>query len=91
MVCYDISDPKRLRRVHKTMKGFGASMQYSIFRCSLSPRNHQLMLSRLEDIIDHEEDRIMVVNLGPLEGKWIDRMTFLGNKMPIVEDQVYIF
>lgn len=49
------------------------------------------MLSRLEDIIDHEEDRIMVVNLGPLEGKWIDRMTFLGNKMPIVEDQVYIF
>ena len=27
LVCYDIRDPKRLRRVHKTMKGYGESWQ----------------------------------------------------------------
>ena len=26
LVCYDIRDPKRLRRVHKIMKGFGESL-----------------------------------------------------------------
>ena len=35
LVSYDISDPKRLRRVHKAIKAFGWPMQYSIFICDL--------------------------------------------------------
>ena len=34
-VTYDICDPKRLRRVYKTMKGFGAHLQLSVFQCEL--------------------------------------------------------
>jgi len=37
LVCYDVSDAKRLRRTHKKMCGFGDPVQYSIFRCELSP------------------------------------------------------
>ncbi|HZT68334.1 MAG TPA: CRISPR-associated endonuclease Cas2, partial [Terriglobia bacterium] len=29
LVCYDISDDKRLRKVHKVMRGFGDHLQYS--------------------------------------------------------------
>ena len=31
LVAYDIRESRRLRQVHKTMKEFGWSMQYSVF------------------------------------------------------------
>jgi CRISPR-associated protein Cas2 len=33
LVCYDISNDKRLRAVYKTMRDFGDHLQYSIFEC----------------------------------------------------------
>ena len=36
LVCYDIRDPKRLRRVNKVIKGYGESWQYSVFFCVLA-------------------------------------------------------
>lgn len=92
MVCYDICDPKRLRRVHKTMKGFGMPVQYSIFKCTLSPRNYQYMLTKIEDDMDMEEDSVMIVDLGPDKGFWENRVTMLGEKKDLKEDeQSYIF
>ncbi|MDD4792699.1 MAG: CRISPR-associated endonuclease Cas2, partial [Firmicutes bacterium] len=37
IVCYDISDPKRLRKMYRTMRGFGDPLQKSVFTCDLSP------------------------------------------------------
>lgn len=36
-VTYDICQDKRLARVHKTMRGFGDHLQYSVFECQLTP------------------------------------------------------
>ena len=35
-MAYDVSDPKRLRKVHKTMSAWGEPLQYSVFsvRCT---------------------------------------------------------
>jgi len=35
LVCYDIRDPKRLRKVHRLMKAYGEPWQYSVFYCTL--------------------------------------------------------
>ena len=35
IVSYDISDPKRLRKVFRTMKAWGAHLQYSVFERQL--------------------------------------------------------
>jgi CRISPR-associated protein Cas2 len=35
LVCYDIRDPKRLRRTHKLVKAYGEAWQYSVFYCTL--------------------------------------------------------
>ena len=38
LVCYDITDDKRLRRVFKTCKNYGDHLQYSVFECDLNPK-----------------------------------------------------
>ena len=35
LVCYDVRDPKRLRKVHRVMKAYGEAWQYSVFWCTL--------------------------------------------------------
>jgi CRISPR-associated endonuclease Cas2 len=35
LVCYDITEPRRLSRVYKFIKGMGLHIQYSVFSISL--------------------------------------------------------
>ena len=37
LVCYDIADDKRLRKVFKTCGNFGDHLQFSVFECDLNP------------------------------------------------------
>ncbi len=62
LVCYDIRDPKRWRKVFKLIKGYGAGIQYSIFRCRLDRRQLEQMRWELETILD-AEDSLMIVGL----------------------------
>ncbi|TVQ92487.1 MAG: CRISPR-associated endonuclease Cas2 [Deltaproteobacteria bacterium] len=64
IVCYDICDPARLRRVFNTMRGYGDHMQFSVFRCVLSPRQLQALKGDLIEVIDPTEDQVMFVPLG---------------------------
>ncbi len=69
IVSYDISDPKRLRLVHKTMLGYGEPLQYSVFCCDLSPSNRIMLISDLAEIIDHREDQVLFIDIGPSGGR----------------------
>lgn len=69
VVTYDISDPKRLRKVFKTMKGFGQHLQLSVFRCDLTGTERFQMMGALSEIIHHGEDQVIIVDLGPTEGR----------------------
>ena len=37
LIAYDISDPKRLRRVAKTLERYGIRIEKSVFTCDLAP------------------------------------------------------
>ncbi|MCX6678469.1 MAG: CRISPR-associated endonuclease Cas2 [Methanothrix sp.] len=78
VVSYDIMDPKRLHQVHKIMKGFGDPIHYSVFRCNLTEKGKVELIAALTEIIKHNEDRIMIVDLGPLDGRVEERIEFLG-------------
>jgi CRISPR-associated protein Cas2 len=69
IVSYDISDPKRLRKVFKAMHGFGNRMQLSVFRCELSKADKVRMMAKLDPLIHHVEDQILVVDIGPAPGR----------------------
>jgi CRISPR-associated protein Cas2 len=78
VVSYDIMDQKRLHRVHRTMKGFGDPIHYSVFRCDLTLKGRVEMSAALAELIKHDEDRIMIVDLGPVEGQVEERIEFMG-------------
>lgn len=78
IVSYDVCDDKRLRRVYAKMKEFGMRVHYSVFRCDLTKQGKIEMIAELDRIINHAEDRVMIIDLGPVSGFSEDRIVFLG-------------
>lgn len=64
LVCYDIRDPVRLRRTHKTVLGFGFHLQYSVYVCDLSGMERTRLIDSLKDVIDQRVDSVVVFDLG---------------------------
>ena len=67
LVCYDISDQKRWRKVFKTLKGFGVWLQLSVFQCRLGKENLLRMTDALSNLIDTTEDHLLIIDIGPAE------------------------
>ena len=78
LVGYDISDSRRLRKVHKAMCSYGDPLQYSVFVCDLDGIERIDMQHELGDIIHHDEDRILIVDLGPASTRGDGCFTFMG-------------
>jgi CRISPR-associated protein Cas2 len=83
LVCYDVSDPKRLARTYKKMNGFGVPAQYSVFICDLSPKERVMLEAALTEILNLNEDRVLIVDTGPTEGRGQDSFKTLGNALPL--------
>ena len=65
LVCYDICDVKRLRKVFQTMRAYGDHLQYSVFECQLTRADLARCRHLLSKIIDHREDQVLFVEPGP--------------------------
>ncbi len=78
IVCYDISDDKRLRKVFKVMRGYGDHLQYSVFECQLTAIGLVRLRGELGGVIHHDEDQVLFVDLGPAEGRGDRVITALG-------------
>ncbi len=64
LVCYDISDAKRLRRVHRILRGYGDAMQLSVFLCQLTELQRAHLVNLLERAVHHDDDQVLFVPLG---------------------------
>ena len=78
LVCYDISDDKRLRRVFKIMRAYGDHLQFSVFECQLRPIDLVALKTELAAVIHHDHDQVLFVDLGPAEGRGDRVITALG-------------
>lgn len=85
LVCYDISDEKRLRRVFQAMRGYGDHLQFSIFECQLTATDLARCRAELGEIIHHGEDQVLFVSLGPAEGRGDRVITALGKPYTAVD------
>lgn len=83
IVTYDISDPRRLRRVYRTMRGFGEHLQLSVFCCDLTAADRVRMIAALEGIVQHDEDQVVLVDLGLTSTGPIKAMQALGRPLGV--------
>jgi CRISPR-associated protein Cas2 len=81
LVSYDVSDAKRLRRLHRLLSGYGDAVQYSVFVCDLTPSERQLLREQIAQRMHEREDRVMLVDLGPVASGAIG-IEFVGQSVP---------
>lgn len=60
LICYDVRDPKRLRRAAKRLEGYGQRMQFSVFRCWLTPARLQQLRWELTELLEPEDDVLVI-------------------------------
>ena len=80
IVAYDVSDAKRLRRTFKKMNGFGDPLQYSVFVCDLSTKERVILEEALTEIINLKEDGVLIVDIGPVNGRAVAAVQTLGRQ-----------
>ncbi len=84
IIAYDISDPKRWRRLFKLMHGYGEWLQLSIFQCRLSRLRHAELIALVDGIIHHKDDHVVFMDLGPAD-RVVPRVVSLGKEYEPVE------
>lgn len=78
LVTYDISSPRRWRKVYGTMLGFGEHVQLSVFRCDLTAQRMVELKMILEALIHHDEDQVVIAKLGRSTKQVIGAIEVLG-------------
>jgi CRISPR-associated protein Cas2 len=89
LVCYDITDPKRWRRIYKTMKGYGVWLQLSVFQCRLNRTSLLRMTEALTELMNAAEDHVMIIDVGPAESITI-RVESFGRPFRPIERRAVI-
>ena len=67
IISYDIRDPKRWKKIYKTLKGFGEWLQLSVFQCRLNKIAALRLEAAIRDIMDQREDHVLIIDIGPAE------------------------
>lgn len=78
LVCYDIADDKRLRKVFRICRNYGNHLQFSIFECDLTASEKIELERELGEVINSCEDQALFVSLGPSEGRGDRVITAIG-------------
>lgn len=78
LVCYDIADPKRWKRVFDICKSYGQHSQYSVFVMTLTETQRVTVQAALAEVMHTKDDRILMVRIGPAGQRTNRRFTSLG-------------
>mgnify|MGYP001553844044 CR=1 FL=1 len=89
IVTYDIADQKRWSAVFKLMQGYGEWLQLSVFQCRLSRKRYAELLATLDEIIHHEQDHVLMLDVG-IADKVAPRVVSLGKVFKPVEREPVI-
>lgn len=60
LIAYDITEDRRLNQVHYLLKGYSTGGQKSVYECFLTEGELRFLSSRIEMLIEPEEDRIHI-------------------------------
>ena len=89
-VMYDIADPKRWRSIFRTMKGYGDWVQLSVFQCRLGKVRHAELVADLDRIIHHNEDHVVLVDVGTPDGSSARIVSLGSRRLPSPDREIVI-
>ncbi len=78
LVAYDISEDKQRTRVAETLQDEGDRVQYSVFLCRLDRTELAQLIARLEPLINHDTDQILLLDLGPSDADLLATLRTIG-------------
>jgi len=90
LLCYDIANPKRLRRIHRVAKAYGEPWQYSVFYCVLSAIDRVRLERQLAELINHHEDQVLIIDLGLRDDAVRSAVMTLGTSLPEAASRVVV-
>jgi len=90
LICYDICDEKRLRRVFKICKDYGLHLQYSVFESDLSQIEKTELERKLGAEINAREDQVLFVELGPATGRGERVIEAIGRPYSNIDVSCYV-
>jgi CRISPR-associated protein Cas2 len=65
VICFDVRDAKRLRKVSDTLENFGVRVQRSVFECHLEAAQLAALQRRIGGLIAAAEDHVRYYALCP--------------------------
>ena len=66
------------------MEGYGEWLQLSVFQCRLSRRRQIEMKLALDEVINHAEDHVIIIDVGPAAATR-PRIESLGKPFSVVD------
>ncbi|MBM4283162.1 MAG: CRISPR-associated endonuclease Cas2 [Deltaproteobacteria bacterium] len=78
LVSYDVADDKRRARIAAVLSGYGQRLQFSVFVVLASATQHARLRGELQDALDADSDQVLLVDLGPADGRGSESVESLG-------------
>ena len=82
LVCYDVADPRRLRRIHDLLCDWGIPVNYSVFLVDAAPNEIDRLVALLERRMDVRTDDVRIYALPRRP-----RMNVIGVERPVLYDE----
>jgi CRISPR-associated protein Cas2 len=86
LYCYDIANPRRLRRIGKRLEQLGLRTQKSIFQCEASKEVHQRIIGELRSSINRKVDSLRIY---PVCRDCLEAVEFDGDQ-PMIDTVEYV-
>jgi CRISPR-associated protein Cas2 len=85
LLCYDVRDDERLRRMAKLAEAYGYRLQYSVFLCDLSAVERSRLERAVRRTLELDVDGAVLIDLGPAGRSSAGRFHWLSRPPDIAD------
>ncbi|OGR28613.1 MAG: CRISPR-associated endonuclease Cas2 [Desulfobacterales bacterium RIFOXYA12_FULL_46_15] len=82
LITYDITDPKRLRRMHKFLKEYGLNTQKSVFECDIDDNALKSIRKFCRAELDLADDQVRIYKIC---SRCINKVAISGQGLKITQ------
>ena len=82
MITYDITNPKRLRKMHAFLKDYGSNTQKSVFECDIDDTALKAIREFCREMLDLDTDQVRIYKIC---SRCINKVTISGQGLKITQ------